>query len=395
MSSLTTTYILLVERDEAVFNRITSVLGKTQYVIWHKQVDDALAWLINQRPVDLILVGQSANYAEVLNSLHPFSTSRGLPLLLLCSSITRAVLQLATEGGATDIISFYPVEGPSFRERLQAYCSLLPRIAQTANEPVQPEPASFELPLWKRGLDMLVAMGACLTLSPLLLITTVLIKLDSRGPVFYRSKRVGANYRVFSMIKFRTMSAQADKMLSTMAAQNLYDTNPVAHTWGDTNHTNALCETCALAGSCQRLLFDEDHYVCERHYLLSHEGGTFLKFRDDPRVTRLGRFLRNSSIDELPQLVNILIGDMSLVGNRPLPLYEAEKLTTDHAVRRFAGPAGLTGLWQVKKRAKGEGNMSEQERIDLDIDYARTFSFGRDISLIYQTLFSLWQKENV
>ena len=86
---------------------------------------------------------------------------------------------------------------------------------------------------------------------------------------------------------------------------------------------------------------------------------------------------------------------MSLVGNRPLPLYEAEKLTTDYAVRRFAGPAGLTGLWQVKKRAKGEGNMSEQERIDLDIEYARTFSFGRDMSLIYQTLFSLWQKENV
>lgn len=395
MSSLTTTYILLVEREEAVFNRITSVLGKTQYVIWHKQVDDAVARLGNQRPVDIILVGQSANYAEVIQLLHPLSAQQGLPLLLLCSSITRSVLQLATEGGATDIIPFYPVDSPSFRERLQAYCSLLPRIAQTEGEIVQPEPASFELPLWKRALDMLVAMGACLTLSPLLLITTVLIKLDSKGPVFYRSKRVGANYRVFSMIKFRTMSTQADKMLSAMAAQNLYGTNPVAQALNDTKHTNSLCETCAQAGSCQRLLFDEDHYVCERRYLLSHEGGTFLKFRDDPRVTRLGRFLRNSSIDELPQLVNILVGDMSLVGNRPLPLYEAEKLTTDYAVRRFAGPAGLTGLWQVKKRGKGEEKMSEQERIDLDIEYARTFSFGRDMSLIYQTLFSLWQKENV
>ncbi|MBO0932631.1 sugar transferase [Fibrella aquatilis] len=394
MSSLTTTYILLVERDEAVFNRITSVLGRTQYVIWHKQVDDAVAWLANQRPVDIILVGQSANYAEVLHLLHPFSSRLGLPLLLLCSSITRSVLQLATEGGATDIISFYPVDGPSFRERLQAYLALLPRIAQNQQAPVLPEPESFALPLWKRGLDMLVAMGACLTLSPLLIITTVLIKLDSKGPVFYRSKRVGANYRVFSMIKFRTMSTQADKMLSTMSAQNLYD-SPVATTDELDAHTDTLCETCALAGSCQRLLFDEDHYVCERRYQRSHEGGTFLKFRDDPRVTRLGRFLRNSSIDELPQLVNILVGDMSLVGNRPLPLYEAEKLTTDYAVRRFAGPAGLTGLWQVKKRAKGEGKMSEQERIDLDIEYARTFSFGRDMSLIYQTLFSLWQKENV
>lgn len=395
MSKSSTTYILLVERNEAVFNRIASALTRTQYIIWHKQVDDAVAWLSDERPVDLVLVGQSVDYAEILQRLHPFSAHRGLPLLLLCSSITRSVLQLATERGATDIISLYPVAEPTFRERLQAYCSLLPRITPTPDEPVQPEPASFTLPLWKRGLDMLVAMGACLTLSPLILVTTVLIKLDSKGPVFYRSKRVGANYRVFSMIKFRTMSTQADKMLSTMTAQNLYGNTPTIDTHDEADHKQALCETCGLAGSCQRLLFDEDHYVCERRYLLSHEGGTFLKFRNDPRVTRLGRFLRNSSIDELPQLVNILVGDMSLVGNRPLPLYEAEKLTTDYAVSRFAGPAGLTGLWQVKKRAKGEGKMSEQERTDLDIEYARTFSFGQDMSLLYQTLFSLWQKENV
>ena len=86
---------------------------------------------------------------------------------------------------------------------------------------------------------------------------------------------------------------------------------------------------------------------------------------------------------------------MSLVGNRPLPLYEAEKLTTDDSVKRFAGPAGLTGLWQVKKRGKGEPFMDEQERIALDIEYVETFSFQRDMTIIYKTIFSLWQKENV
>ena len=120
-----------------------------------------------------------------------------------------------------------------------------------------------------------------------------------------------------------------------------------------------------------------------------------MKFRNDPRITRLGTFLRNSSIDELPQLVNILVGDMSLVGNRPLPLYEAEKLTVREYVRRFAGPAGLTGLWQIKKRAKGQGPMSDQERTLLDIEYASTFSFKTDMYILWRTFFSLWQQENV
>ena len=256
----------------------------------------------------------------------------------------------------------------------------------------------FKLPWWKRSIDIAVSLTACLLLSPLLLIVALLIKVDSRGPVFYRSRRVGANYRIFNMYKFRTMSTHADKLLKTMASQSIYtESAPMAAEPVPQLTDGHLCETCQQDGtSCQRLLFDQDRYVCERQYLLTTEGAAkFLKFRNDPRITRLGRFLRNSSIDELPQLFNILIGDMSLVGNRPLPLYEAEKLTSNYSVKRFAGPAGLTGLWQVQKRGQGEQFMNEQERINLDIEYAETFSFRNDMVIIYKTIFSLWQKENV
>ncbi|MDC0231548.1 sugar transferase, partial [Aureispira] len=115
--------------------------------------------------------------------------------------------------------------------------------------------------------------------------------------------------------------------------------------------------------------------------------------KNDPRVTKIGRFLRNSSIDELPQLINILKGDMSIVGNRPLPLYEAEVLTTDESSQRFSAPAGLTGLWQVRKR--GKDNMSDDERKSLDNEYAQSYSFWMDIKLIFQTLGVFIQKENV
>ncbi len=101
-----------------------------------------------------------------------------------------------------------------------------------------------------------------------------------------------------------------------------------------------------------------------------------------------------SSIDELPQLINILKGDMSLVGNRPLPLYEAEQLTTDEAALRFLAPAGLTGLWQVTKRGLG-GELSAKERIELDNRYAKEYSFLYDIKLILKTFPALLKHENV
>jgi lipopolysaccharide/colanic/teichoic acid biosynthesis glycosyltransferase len=128
-------------------------------------------------------------------------------------------------------------------------------------------------------------------------------------------------------------------------------------------------------------------------YGVDVKGPVFFKISNDPRITRIGGFLRNTSLDELPQLFNVLLGDMSLVGNRPLPLYEARTLTTDEYAARFMAPAGITGLWQVKKR--GNKNMSVEERISMDIDYASKVSFKTDFWIIASTPSALIQKENV
>ena len=145
------------------------------------------------------------------------------------------------------------------------------------------------------------------------------------------------------------------------------------------------------------MLVGDDFVVAESDFNKEKQEeieNAFVKIENDPRVTKVGKFIRKTSIDELPQLFNILKGDMSIVGNRPLPLYEAEKLTADASIDRFMAPAGLTGLWQVEERGKG-GMMSAEERKQLDITYGQTYNFMLDMKILFRTFTSMIQKGNV
>jgi lipopolysaccharide/colanic/teichoic acid biosynthesis glycosyltransferase len=243
----------------------------------------------------------------------------------------------------------------------------------------------------KRLFDIAVSTLLLIMISPVLLAVIVAMKLESRGPVFYVSKRVGQGYKIFNLYKFRTMYMDADKRLDDLKHLNQY---------ADKNQNTAdltECPACKQLGSpCSPLLFHDGVEICEELYLKrlkADEQGAFVKIVNDPRITKVGKFLRNTSIDELPQLINVLKGDMSLVGNRPLPLYEAEQLTRDDASLRFAAPAGITGLWQVTQRGKGE--VSPEERIQLDNAYATSYSLWYDFKIMFMTIPALFQSENV
>lgn len=236
---------------------------------------------------------------------------------------------------------------------------------------------------------------ALLCLSPLLILTALAIRLESKGPIIYKSKRVGSNYLIFDFLKFRSMYTDADKHLKDFNTLNQYqqEEEQEEDIWGEEQET----EEIQKVDEEEILLISDDFVISEEDYIhkkSKEKSNAFVKLENDPRITKVGRFIRKYSIDELPQLINILKGDMSIVGNRPLPLYEAELLTSDEHIDRFMGPAGLTGLWQVEKRGEA-GKLSAEERKQLDIKYAKTFSFWLDIKIILKTVTAFIQKENV
>ena len=178
------------------------------------------------------------------------------------------------------------------------------------------------------------------------------IWLESKGPVVYKSKRVGSGYQVFEFLKFRSMCTGADAQLVEMHHLNQYQNG------------------------------------------VSSSKPFFVKIAQDPRITRVGRFIRKYSIDELPQFINVLRGEMSLVGNRPLPIYEAESLTSDEWSARFLAPAGITGRWQISKR--GQPDMTAEDRVGIDIAYSKEkYSILADLKIVFKTFLVFVQKEDV
>ena len=272
----------------------------------------------------------------------------------------------------------------------------------------------FKIPLWKRLFDIFFSLLAIILLSPVFILTAIAIRLESKGPIIFKSKRVGTNYTVFNFLKFRSMYADAEQRLKEVAkeAGNQY-AEKEEEKEEEKDHQSVI--TAPLGEEAEMMMMDmgmesdmmisddevmlvgDDFVVAESDFNKEKEeevNNAFVKIENDPRITKVGKFIRKYSIDELPQLFNILKGDMSIVGNRPLPLYEAEKLTVDSSIDRFMAPAGLTGLWQVEERGKG-GLMSAEERKQLDITYGQTYNFALDMKIIFRTLTAFIQKENV
>jgi lipopolysaccharide/colanic/teichoic acid biosynthesis glycosyltransferase len=233
--------------------------------------------------------------------------------------------------------------------------------------------------------DIVFSLIVIITLSPLLLLIAILIKLESKGPVLYVSRRIGTGYDIFNFYKFRSMHKNADKEMSKLSKMNEY---LISHKRSDNLFLNIEeCPECAkVAGSCSPLLYIDGVEICENLYLKRKReillNNTFFKIKDDPRVTNIGKIIRSTNLDELPQFFNVLKGDMSIVGNRPLPLYEAEKLTTDEWAYRFLAPAGITGLWQISR----SGFAHAEERIRLDNKYSITANKWLDLKIILKTI---------
>jgi exopolysaccharide biosynthesis polyprenyl glycosylphosphotransferase len=186
--------------------------------------------------------------------------------------------------------------------------------------------------LYKQSFDFIFAACALLAVLPVMAVAAAGVKLTSRGPVFYRSERMGLDGEPFQMIKFRSMYEDADKHLASLVGQN--------------------------------------------------EGaGPMFKIRDDPRVTPIGRMLRRFSIDELPQFINVLRGDMSIVGPRPPLRGEVEKYD-GHVRRRMLVKPGVTGLWQIS----GRSDLTWDESVRLDLSYVENWSMIQDLQIIKRTL---------
>ncbi|WP_435263115.1 sugar transferase [Tenacibaculum sp. nBUS_03] len=258
----------------------------------------------------------------------------------------------------------------------------------------------YKLPLSKRIFDIVFSLFVLLLVLPLLILVIICIKVESRGNFYYVTKRVGR--KTFNFYKLRSMRTGADSLLKKLSIKNnLYKPNTTSKVAKDE------CPRCKESNeneTCSTVLYIDNKKICEYWYnvqkinSLNHTS-KFIKIPNDPRVTSVGKFIRNTSIDELPQLINVLKGDMSIVGNRPLPLYEAELLTDDYMAKRFLAPAGITGLWQVELRGK-KGKMSEEERMKLDNIYSdhftnNNYSLWFDLKILLRTIPALLQKTSV
>lgn len=354
----------------------------------------AINYLSHNETIDAILCEMhipGVNGIEIYKLLQSKKIYPRTPFILIIHSSDPKTIQEALQNKIDDVYLT-----PFDLNKLYQRISYLKRYKEHYEYTSRPkhDPQEYKMPLIKRLFDITFASLVLLILSPILLLTAIAIKLESKGPLIYTSKRVGTGYHVFDFYKFRSMYTGAEKKLQDLKHLNQYSAQENGEKNGE---LDTDCPECKRLGHpCSPILYIEGKEICENYYLQQKKESpqsAFMKLKDDPRITKVGAFIRKTSIDELPQLFNVIKGDMSIVGNRPLPLYEAELLTSDGWSERFLGPAGITGLWQVYKRGRSE--MSDEERKALDNQYARNNSFWLDLKIILKTIPAVFQKENV
>lgn len=363
----------------------------------------ATNYLNSNRPPDAIICNYNLpgnNGIFLFDWIRKNADYNAIPFLLLAKEFNSDVYKLAFKKRVDD----YYVTSVTNPEHIICRIEFLHQHKKASKTVKLPETNenTYRMPLSKRIFDIFVASSVLLVASPFLLLILIAIKLESKGKVYYISKRVGR--KTFDFYKLRSMRTGSDELLKKLAKEkNQYNT-----TQKPANNLLELpCPRCSKlpeGETCSPVMYIDTHEICDYWFNVqkieaAKSNSTFVKIVDDPRVTRVGKFIRNTSIDELPQLINVLKGDMSIVGNRPLPVYEAEMLTADSLSKRFLAPPGITGLWQVELRGKG-GNMSEEERMRLDNEYADHFkgdnySFWYDLKLILRTIPALLQKGSV
>lgn len=326
-----------------------------------------------------------------------FDPSKKIPFLLIDMKNNPETLKKAFQCGIDDVYS-----SQDSIEKLVERVLVLQKVKSLQKDRASAAPLNiirYKTPFFKRTFDILSASIGLLLISPLLIAFVIAIRLESKGKVYYISKRVGSGYNVFNFYKLRSMYTDADKRLAELSHLNQYQTESVTEKSKVEDKTKSDEKGKTLENDL--VLIGDEQQVSETEHMKSKkekQESAFVKFENDPRITKVGHIIRKLSIDELPQLINVIKGDMSIVGNRPLPLYEAELLTTDSWTERFNGPAGITGLWQVEARGK-TSKMSPEERKGLDNTYSEIaksrFSFWKDIWIILRTIPAVFQKENV
>lgn len=339
------------------------------------------------------------NGLYLFNWIKELPTYNATPFILLVEDFNKELFKLAFNQGIDDLyVTSDPVLS-NMHDRLQFLCDFKKKT-KTSVAPASIE--RYRMPLSKRIFDVLVASSVLLVLSPILLLIIIAIRLESKGKVYYISKRVGR--KTFDFYKLRSMRQGSDAQLKELAKEKNQYNNSSESNNKDIDEPCPRCSKLSNGETCSPIMYVGTQEICD--YWHNHKkkealknSASFVKIVNDPRVTKVGKFIRNTSIDELPQLINVLKGDMSIVGNRPLPVYEAELLTGDELSKRFLAPAGITGLWQVELRGKG-GEMSEDERMQLDNEYADhfsgdNFSFWYDIKLVLRTIPALLQSDSV